>query len=71
MERLEVLELLIREFAHNTEKITPMTTFKDLNMDSYDVVDFMSKVEEYFSTMIDNDLAMQAETIQDVLNALN
>ena len=70
MERLAVLELLAKEFNHNIDKVTPDTTFEELGMDSYEVVDFIAKSEEYYNTMIDNETALQAKTIQDVLNAL-
>ena len=55
MDHLAVLRLLVEDFNHDNIAITSETTFEELRMDSYDVVEFLIKVEEHFGFVIDND----------------
>ncbi len=69
MDRLERLQTLLREYT-SVMPITPQISFKDLQMDSYTVVDFMLKVEEQFGIVLEDEELLHVETIQDVLRVI-
>lgn len=69
MDRLAILQILLREYTAITP-ILPPTSFEDLQMDSYAVVDFMLKVEEQFGIVLDDENLLRVKTIQDVLKVI-
>ncbi len=69
MDRLAILQTLLREYTAITP-ILPPTSFEDLQMDSYAVVDFMLKVEEQFGIVLDDENLLRVKTIQDVLKVI-
>ena len=71
MDRLEFLESLAMEYDHGQTSLTPATTFAELGMDSYAVVDFAIQVEEHYDIAIPDDEMLNLKTIQDVLDAID
>ena len=48
MDRLVFLEKLAKSYNSSIDCIKPTTTFVDLGMDSYEVVDFIVAVEDVY-----------------------
>ena len=71
MERLALLEELAQAYVPKDLQFSSTTSFEDLNMDSYDIVDFLLKVEEQFHVVLENDAMMNIHTMQDVLNEID
>lgn len=69
MDRFSSLKALLKEYCQD-QAVTPETTFAQLHMDSFALVDFMLKVEETFGIVLDNDKILKVKTIQDVLDLI-
>lgn len=70
MERLDDLKDLVKEFAYNFNEISESTSFDDLKMDSYAIVDFMIKIENEYQIVLDEKQFIELKTIKDVLNMI-
>ena len=46
MERLTDIESLISQYNHKGKEVTAATSFEELGMDSYEIVDFLLLVEK-------------------------
>ena len=68
---LEDLNVLILDFCHPKKALTEKTSFEELNMDSFDVVDFLLKVEEKYMITFDDEKILEIHTIQDVIDELD
>ncbi|MBQ9328265.1 MAG: acyl carrier protein [Solobacterium sp.] len=66
MERLPFLKQLAMNYGHVSGSFDWDTTFHDLGMDSYDVVDFMLSVEETLGFAVEDDALLSLETMRDV-----
>lgn len=71
MDRLAVLKRLAEDFSDNLDDFSAQTTFEDLRMDSYAVVDYLLEVEKEFSIVLNDDEILQFKSIQDVLNTID
>ena len=71
MDRLVFLEKLAKSYNSSIDCIKPTTTFVDLGMDSYEVVDFLVQVEKQFNIFIEEDKMLEFKTIQDVAETLD
>lgn len=47
------------------------TTFDELKMDEYDIVDFLMGVEEYYGIAFDNEKMLEVKNMQDVMNMID
>lgn len=70
MDRLAVLKRLAEDFSDNLDDFSAQTTFEDLRMDSYAVVDYLLEVEKEFSIVLNDDEILQLRSIQDVLDTI-
>lgn len=70
MERSAFLKQLAGEYAKDKADIALDTTFEQLGMDSYEIVDFMLKVEEHFGIVIDDEKMLSMKSLDDVCNAI-
>lgn len=71
MNRLAFLETLAKNFDRNLSELKTTTTFEDLGMDSYAVVDFVLKVEEKYDIVIPDDRIFSLKNMQDVLDMID
>ena len=71
MRHLEELVSLVSQFSHKNTEITSSTSFEELGMDSYEVVDFLVQVEKQFNIFIEEDKMLELKTIQDVAETLD
>jgi len=71
MKYLEELKSLAASYNHKDIKVDASTSFAQLGMDSYEIVDFLVQVEKEFGVVIDDDAMLQMDTIQDVLCTLD
>ncbi|MBR3311283.1 MAG: hypothetical protein IKG15_05570 [Solobacterium sp.] len=70
MDRLAVLKRLAEDFSDNLDDFSAQTTFEDLRMDSYAVVDYLLEVEREFGIVLNDDEILQLKNIQDVLDTI-
>ena len=66
MERFAFLRQLAMNYAASPDGITPETAFSAMGMDSYDVVDFMLKVEEAYGITAADEEILTMNCIRDV-----
>ncbi len=71
MDRLVFLEKLAKSYNSSIDCIKPTTTFVDLGMDSYEVVDFIVAVEEEYTIVIDDSRILELKSMQDVLDMID
>jgi acyl carrier protein len=71
LERLK--QLFIAKFDFKIEALEPMTTLKDLGIDSLDKIEFMFDVEDEFKIRIPDAefQELKVETIQDFVDAID
>lgn len=70
MERLTDIESLISQYNHKGKEVTAATSFEELGMDSYEIVDFLLLVEKQFNVFIPEEKMLDLKTIGDVLDIL-
>lgn len=67
-----VVALLSEQCSVPQDKITPDSDIvKDLGADSLDIVGMLMQMEEEFGVEIEEDVATQLKTVQDVVNAID
>jgi Phosphopantetheine attachment site. len=71
MKYLEELKSLAASYNHKDIDLDASTSFTELGMDSYEIVDFLVQVEKEFGVVIDDDAMLQIQTLQDVLSTLD
>jgi acyl carrier protein len=54
----------------NGKELTPDTVFKDLNMDSLDLVDLVFELEEALEVQFEDDELFTIKTVQDLLDLI-
>lgn len=68
----KVAALLSEQCSVPQEKITPNSDIvKDLGADSLDIVEMLMQMEDEFGIEIEEDVATQLKTVQDVVNAID
>ena len=67
---LQRIQLIVADLLNvEPEQVVPSANFtEDLGADSLDVVELVMAIEEEFSLEIDDRIASEIETVQDVLN---
>lgn len=68
---LSYLQNLACLYDHNATSFRETTTFDELGMDSYEVVDFLLKVEEKFDVVIADEEMLRLHTMKDVLDIIS
>lgn len=71
VEYLAYLQSLITSYRHNQTEIKVDTTFDELGMDLYDVVDLILKVEEENDIVVANEDMLTMRTVQDLIEELD
>jgi acyl carrier protein len=64
-----IREMIAKEFDIEIEKIKPESTFEELDMDSLDMFQLIFLAESEFQIEV-KDLPKEAQTIQDIVNAI-
>ena len=70
MDRLAFLETLAKKYDHNLSDLKADTSFEDLHMDSYEIVDFLMKAEDEFGIVIPDEKMLELKTMQDILDTV-
>lgn len=70
MHYLSILRNLLRDYSGEITDLTEESTFSDLKMDSYDIVEFMLKAEEAFNVTIPDEDLSEIESMGDVIKAI-
>lgn len=68
---LSYLQEIIDSGSSNGTAFTMSTTFEDLGMDSYEIVDFLLKVEEKFDVVIADEQMFTIRNMKDVLDIIS
>ena len=68
---LSSIRELAEEYDHNMVIVSRETTFYELGMDSYEVVDFLMKAEEKFNIVIEDDVMFKIRGIGDLLDIIS
>lgn len=71
MEQFIFLKQLAQSYAKSRLDISRETTFEELGMDSYEIVDFMLKTEEHCGIVIPDEKMLSMNSLQDVLDAIS
>ena len=67
-----VMTLLAKQLRIDVNTIGPDTNIiEDLSADSLDIVEMLMQMEEEFGVEIEEDVATQLKTVQDVVNAID
>lgn len=61
---------LASRYSKKAGPVTPQSTFEELGMGPYEVLDFMLKVEEEYGIAIDDSELLSVRTIADVQDAV-
>ncbi len=68
---LSYLQEIIDSGIDNGTAFNPSTTFEELGMDSYEIVDFLLKVEEKFDIVIADEDMFRVRNMKDVLDIIS
>lgn len=66
----EIITILHKSFVYNNTEININTTFKDLGLDSLDVISLVMEVENKFNIDIPDDIYEEFVSIKDYVNYL-
>lgn len=70
MNQLSILSGILKEAIDTDIELKADTSFEELNMDEFSIVDFLMKVEEAFSVVFDDMKMLDVKTIQDVMDMI-
>ncbi len=68
---LAYLQEIIDSGTNNGTTYSSLTTFEELGMDSYEIVDFLLKVEEKFDVVIADEEMFRIRNMKDVLDIIS
>ena len=68
---LAYLQEIIDSGTNNGTTYSSLTTFEELGMDSYEIVDFLLKVEEKFDVVIADEEMFRIRNVKDVLDIIS
>ena len=68
---LAYLQEIIDSGTNNGTTFSSSTTFEELGMDSYEIVDFLLKVEEKFDVVIADEEMFRIRNVKDVLDIIS
>lgn len=68
---LSELQEIIDSGTSNGTAFSSSTTFEELGMDSYEIVDFLLKVEEKFDVVIADEELFRIRSVKDVLDIIS
>lgn len=68
---LSYLQHLADAYGHHKAVFQEATTFEELGMDSYEVVDFLLRVEEKFDVVIADEEMFRIHSMRDVLDIIS
>jgi len=64
----KVRSLIVEQLDIDEDKITPETTFEDIDADSLDVVELVMALEEEFDLEIPDEAVENIKTVGDIIN---
>lgn len=64
----KVKELIVEQLDVDEDKVSPKTTFEDLDADSLDVVELVMALEEEFDFEISDETVENIKTVADIIN---
>ncbi|MGI5822845.1 MAG: acyl carrier protein [Dethiobacteria bacterium] len=64
----KVKTLIVEQLDVDEDKVTPKTTFEDLDADSLDVVELVMALEEEFDFEISDETVENIKTVADIIN---
>lgn len=71
MDQLASLSTILSEMRGVDAELKADTSFDELNMDEYDIVDFLMNVEEKIGISFDNAELLEVKTISDVMDMID
>lgn len=71
MDQLASLSTILSEMRGVNAELKADTSFDELNMDEYDIVDFLMNVEEKIGISFDNAELLEVKTISDVMDMID
>ncbi len=70
MDQLPILNDLLKKTTNYSVSLKADTTFEELKMDDFEVVDFLMSVEEYYGIAFEQDELLNVKSIHDVMNMI-
>lgn len=70
MDQLFILDELLKKSTNCSVSLKADTTFEELNMDDFEIVDFLMNIEEYYGFAFNQDEMLTVRSIQDVMNMI-
>lgn len=70
MELLTILNTILKETTNISITLKADTTFEELKMDDFMIVDFLMKVEEVYGFAFQDEDMLEMKTIQDVMDMI-
>ncbi len=70
MDQLPILNDLLKKTTNYSVSLKADTTFEELKMDDFEVVDFLMSVEEYYGIAFGQDELLNVKSIHDVMNMI-
>ncbi len=70
MDNFTFIKQILSEYNQKALTITENTTFSELQMDSYDLVDFLMKIEGAFNIVISDEEMLEKRSVLDVMNTI-
>ena len=70
---MDTFEMIKQELVTKTNvtDLTLESTFKDVNLDSFDLADLVYQMEENLNIVFEEDELMNLKTVQDVVNLID
>lgn len=69
--RQTLVNIAVKEFQCDPEKISEGASIKDLGIDSLGLLEFIFRIEEVFAIRIDNEDADKLQTLSDIANLVD
>lgn len=70
MEILKILNTIMKDTTDISTELKADTRFEDLEIDDFEVVDFLMKVEEYFTFAFPEEKMLEMRTVKDVMDMI-
>lgn len=71
MDSLSILNTLLKDTNDYPYELKADTSFEEMDMDEFDIVDFLMRVEEYYDIAFDSVKMLEVKTIGDVMNMIS
>ena len=71
MNQLAILNKILERTRKFSADLKADTTFEELKMDDYEIVDFLMNVEEYYRFAFHENEMLEMKTMQNVMDMIN